>query len=104
MSIRKHYVQDFKQFIESLKNHGFTFFEQYRKANALIGESNTIAFINLYFLDANRRDIMMKFCSQPYRNEFLSALLELSKDSKFLDAFDDAIDAMKMAIFLVNDQ
>lgn len=66
MSIRKHYVPDFRQLLDSISEHGFIYLDFYRKAEALIGDSLSIALINLYFKDEDRRKKLQKYKTQPH--------------------------------------
>lgn len=88
-------IEDFKPFIESLKRNGFTYFKQYKKAEALVGETNTLAFINMYFLDKDRKSQLMQFNDEPKRSEFLDLLTSQCRAKTFLPAFDMAVKIME---------
>jgi hypothetical protein len=86
MSIRKYFPLDFPKFIEALKEQGFEYIERYRKAEALVGDSNSIDFIDLYFKNDEAQSIMQEFGGQYYRNFFLDIVLEERKFNKLLES------------------
>lgn len=89
MSIRKHFPPEFPEFIKLLKEYGFDYMGRYFKAEALIGDSNSIALIDRYFKDQFSMGIV---CRAPHevRNLFLDLLLQERQYLPFDQAFDVA--------------
>lgn len=92
MSIRKYLIQDFRPFVEMLKTNGFEYIEIYRKAEALVGETNSLALINLYFKDENRCKEMMRYDKfDSHRAHFLETLKFEAQTYPFTEAFDRTV-------------
>lgn len=75
--------------IKTLKKEGLTHLERYRKAEALVGDSNSIALIDKYFHDQHSLGIV---CLSPVSLQctFLDALWYARKTVPFEQAYDEA--------------
>lgn len=89
MSIRKYFPPDFPEFIELLKTHGIAYIERYRKAEALVGDSNSIALIDLYF-DKKFSRHLITCAPKETQAVLLDVLLEERKYVSFEEAFSRA--------------
>jgi hypothetical protein len=90
MSIRKHFTPDFPHFVRLLTEYGFQYLDRYGKAEALIGDSNSNAIINVYHKNQKDKALLENMVLSD-RQAFFDTLQRELKDHNFDRAYGVAI-------------
>lgn len=77
MSFQTYHISDFKDFIQIIRNNGFSYIQGFFKANSIMGESDSIALIDMYFISPNgEREMMDKIENSDRLTDFIDELIE----------------------------